>query len=157
MIIKGLIDEDFVNYKYSSMIISFPKCTFKCEKECGKQVCQNGTLVTSPDIEISEKEIVNRYLNNNLTHAIVMAGLEPFDTFLDLLSLIAEFRKKTNDNIIIFTGYFKSEIINEILILSQYKNIIIKFGRYIPGQEKHYDEILGVYLASDDQYAERIC
>ena len=34
--------------------------------------------------------------------------------------------------------------------------IIIKYGRFIPNQQKHYDEILGVYLASDNQYAEKI-
>ena len=33
MIIKQLIDEDFVNYKVPSMFIAFPRCTFKCEKE----------------------------------------------------------------------------------------------------------------------------
>jgi len=32
-------------------------------------------------------------------------------------------------------------------------NIIVKFGRYRPNQEKHYDKILGVFLASDNQYA----
>jgi len=36
------------------------------------------------------------------------------------------------------------------------KNIIIKYGRFIPDKEKHYDEVLGIYLASDNQYAERI-
>ena len=35
-------------------------------------------------------------------------------------------------------------------------NIIIKYGRFIPHQEKHFDEILGVYLASDNQYGKRI-
>ena len=38
-----------------------------------------------------------------------------------------------------------------------FTNIIIKFGRYIPNQKPHYDEVLGVNLASDNQYAERIC
>ena len=37
-----------------------------------------------------------------------------------------------------------------------FKNIIIKYGRYIPDQEPHYDEVLGVNLASDNQYAERL-
>ena len=40
--------------------------------------------------------------------------------------------------------------------LKQYDNIIIKFGRFIPNQEKHYDEVLGVELASPNQYARRI-
>ena len=47
-------------------------------------------------------------------------------------------------------------IINKVCLLSNYKNIIIKYGRYITNQEKHYDEVLGVYLASENQYAERI-
>jgi hypothetical protein len=42
-------------------------------------------------------------------------------------------------------------------MLWDYKNIIIKYGRYIPNQTPHYDEVLGVYLASDNQYAVRIC
>ena len=35
MKLKGLIDEDFVNYKDPSLFLIFPFCTFKCEKECG--------------------------------------------------------------------------------------------------------------------------
>ena len=38
----------------------------------------------------------------------------------------------------------------------KWENIIIKFGRYIPNQEKHYDDVLGIELASDNQYAEVI-
>ena len=41
MILKGLIDEDFVNYKKPAMVLEFPYCSFKCDKECGRQVCQN--------------------------------------------------------------------------------------------------------------------
>ena len=37
-----------------------------------------------------------------------------------------------------------------------FKNIIIKFGRYIPNRNNKYDEILGVTLASDNQFAEKI-
>ena len=40
--------------------------------------------------------------------------------------------------------------------LKAFPNIIVKFGRYIPNHEKHFDEVLGIYLASDNQYAERI-
>ena len=42
MIIKQLVDEDFVNYKKPSMFIGFPTCDWKCERECGHQgLCQN--------------------------------------------------------------------------------------------------------------------
>lgn len=154
--IKGIQDEDFVNYKKPSMFICFPKCSWKCEKECGKKVCQNGTLATSPDIHIDVEVICERYLKNLITSAIVLGGLEVFDTFKDLIELISCFRKYTDDEIIIYTGYNKDEITDKVVILSQYKNLIIKFGRYIPNQSPHYDEVLGVYLASDNQYAEKI-
>ena len=31
-------------------------------------------------------------------------------------------------------------------------NIYIKYGRFIPNKPSHYDELLGVNLASDNQY-----
>ena len=156
MVIKGVTIEDFSNYKKPSMFIAFPKCTWKCDKECGVQVCQNGALAKSPDIDIDTDKIVKKYLDNPITKAVVCGGLEPFDSWLDLLLFIDKFREKSNDDIVIYTGYFKDEIANKINILKQYDNIVVKFGRYIPGHEKHYDQVLGVYLASDNQYGERI-
>lgn len=152
MIVKGITEEDFSNYKVPSMFISFPNCTFKC----GKQVCQNGTLAISKDIDVDIDGIADKYINNKFTHAIVCGGLEPFDSWKDLLQLITRFRLKSTDDIVIYTGYYKEEIEDTITLLSRYKNIIIKFGRFVPNQDKHYDEILGVYLASDNQHAERI-
>ena len=156
MIRKGIQEEDFINYKKPSMFISFSSCTWKCEKECGKKVCQNGTLATTPNINIGVKTIVNKYINNPITKSIVCGGLEPFDTFDDLLQLIAYLRVLTDDDIVIYTGYYKEEIADRIALLSKYKNMVIKYGRYIPDQKEHYDEVLGVYLASSNQYAERI-
>ena len=156
MIIKQLIDEDFSNYKEASMFIGFPKCTWKCEKECGMRVCQNSTLSQSPDVNINVNDLVKRYLSNPLTNAIVCGGLEPFDSVTDLRLFIETIREKTDDNIVIYTGYNKNEIMKHISWLIKFKNIIIKYGRFIPNQQKHYDEILGVYLASDNQYAEKI-
>ena len=153
MKIKGLISEDFVNYKKPAMTIMFPHCNgFKC----GAEYCQNSPLVKSKDIEISIQDIAKRYLHNPITEAIVMQGLEPIDSWNDLIELVDCLRRSTNDDIVIYTGYNKEEIINKVCRLSNYKNIIIKYGRYIPNQEKHYDEVLGVYLASSNQYAERI-
>ena len=105
--IKAIIDEDISNYKECSMYIAFPSCTFKCEKECGIKMCQNSHLATAPTIQISAENIVMRYLKNPLTHSIVISGLEPFDTFDDLLKLIDTFRKHTLDDIIIHTGYYE--------------------------------------------------
>ena len=171
MILKQLLDEDFVNYKKPSMFIGFPFCTFKCEKECGEHCCQNSALAQASNIEIDSTNIVNRYLHNPITSALTIGGLEPFDTFNELLKLIELFRERTSDDIVIYTGYTEEELENGYCfygnynsntrrdaykILKQYPNIIIKFGRFIPNQEPHYDEVLGVKLASNNQYARRI-
>ena len=155
--IRGLVDEDFVNYKKPAMFIAFPYCTFKCDKECGYSVCQNSSLVTNSEIiNIDEQKIVNRYIDNPITTSIVISGLEPFDSYKDLFILIKAFREKTLDDIVIYTGYNKNEIENSIEELKQFKNIFIKFGRFIPNQQKHYDNILQVNLASPNQYGEKI-
>lgn len=154
--IKGIKDEDFVNYKEPSMFIAFPSCTWKCEKECGMRVCQNSALATAKNIEITPQEIVARYLDNPITKAFVLGGLEPMDSWTDLCSLIDVIRVQTLDTIIIYTGYKKEEIKGLLYWLRRYPNMIIKFGRYIPDQKSHYDETLGIYLASNNQYAERI-
>lgn len=155
--IKGIIDEDFINYKKPSMVIEFPYCSFKCDKECGMQVCQNSALATSCNITVDLGNIVQRYINNDITQAIIFQGLDPFDSIQDMLYLIRVFRQYTQDDIVIYTGYYKQEIEDMVLFLSQtYDNIIIKFGRYIPNKNKRYDYVLGVELASDNQYAERI-
>lgn len=163
MFIKGLIDEDFVNYKRPSMYIAFPKCDFKCDYEAGCSVCQNSDLARGTVVDIQYHMIVSRYIHNPITKAIVMAGLEPLESYEDLYCLIEEFREVTNDDIVIYTGYTEDELestyFNAHLVLEEladFPNIIIKFGRFIPNQEKHYDEVLGVELASPNQYARRI-
>ena len=162
----GLIDEDFVNYKKSSMYLAFPFCSFKCDHECGQEVCQNSSLVNHSIIEFSPEIICLRYLENSITEAIVCGGLEPFDSRFDLLTLVDCLRRKFNceDDIVIYTGYKEEELKdkhnNEINFLYEnllnYSNIIIKFGRFIPNMPSRYDDTLGVYLASDNQYAKKV-
>ena len=154
MKIKGLVDEDVVNYKKTSMYIIFPYCFgFKC----GAQCCQNSALAQEKNIDCDIDEIIIRYNDNPLTEAIVMGGLEPFDSFSDLLWFVVKFRyDNKTDDIVIYTGYNEDEIASEIDELREYPNIIVKFGRFVPGQKPHYDEVLGVELASDNQYARRI-
>lgn len=169
MKIKNIIEEDFVNYFKPSMFILFNKCSFKCDKEAGCTICQNSILAHEPDIKIDYSTIVDRYINNPITKAIVFGGLEPFDTPEAMLRLIEHFRQKTQDDIVIYTGYTEEELSDKLLYMKKtdeylttqgrppiYNNIIIKFGRFIPNQEKHYDEVLGVELASPNQYARRI-
>ena len=156
MIIKQLVDEDFVNYKKPSMFIAFPSCTFKCEKECGQKMCQNSKLATSPSIDIPMRSIIERYMRNPITQAVVCGGLEPLDSWEELQCFIMEFRYRCGDDIVIYTGYREDEIADKIKWLELYEPIIIKFGRYIPNQQPHYDEVLGIKLASDNQYGKRI-
>ena len=181
MLIKGITDEDFVNYKVPSMFIATAICSFKCDKEYGSPICQNSALAKQPSLDIPIKLMVTRYLANPITKAIVFGGLEPFDQLMELFAFVEAVRQpnETDDDIVIYTGYNKKELQNSIFvdkyhfdgynvskkctahidiidILSEYKNIIIKYGRYIPGHKPHFDPVLGVNLASDNQYAERI-
>ena len=156
--IKGIRMEDFTNYKKPSMYIAFPSCTFKCERECGQKICQNSSLVQAPTLTVGVHSIVHKYINNPITSAIVIGGLEPFDSEEDLQTLITYLRVSTQDDIVIYTGHTKEEVQEREIYqyLLNAKNIIIKFGRFIPDQQPHYDEVLGIKLASDNQYAERI-
>lgn len=157
MILKGLIEADTINYKKISMVLEFPICkNFKCDRECGQQVCQNSALATAPNIEISPIDLITRYENGGIAQAVCCQGLEPFDTWVDLYTFIFLFRSVTDDDVVVYTGYNKDEITDKLDQLYQFPNIIIKFGRYIPNQEPHNDEVLGVKLASDNQYAEKI-
>lgn len=158
MRIKGLVDEDFVNYKKPSMFIIFPYCTFKCEKKAKVHCCQNSDLARSPIIEISAENIIERYISNKITKSIVCGGLEPMDSFDDLSQLLYSFRDKSEDDFVIYTGYTKQECEQNgwISVLSKVPNVIIKFGRYIPNSTSHYDDILGINLNSEGQFAERI-
>ena len=158
MKLKGLIDEDFVNYKKPSMFISTYTCTFKCDKECGQAVCQNRPLVSQPVVEVDNKTLTERYLKNSISKAVVIGGLEPFDDFVDIYDFIKQFRKNTQDDIVIYTGYTEVEISEHILSLkANFKNIILKTGRFIPNQQPHYDKVLGIMLASDNQKGVQIC
>ena len=171
MIIKGIVDEDFINYKVPSRYIATATCSFKCDKEYGQPICQNSELAKQPDIDMNPVDIICRYMQNNITKAIVFGGLEPFDTAYDLYRFIGDLRIlfKCDDDVVIYTGYTKEELCKmnlyipnvdhkfiSILDAFKFHNVIIKYGRYIPNQQSHFDPVLGVYLASDNQYAEKI-
>ena len=160
MKLKGVIFEDFVNYKKPSMYLIFPNCSFKCDIEYGFPICQNNALIQEPIIEIDKEDLIEEYLSNPITEAVVMGGLEPFDSPLDLVPFIDTLRRqyKCNDDIVIYTGYTEQELENNnsYQILYSYNNIIVKFGRFIPNKESHFEELLGIKLASPNQYAKII-
>ena len=101
--------------------------------------------------------VVKRFLDNEMVNTLCCAGLEPFDTPRDLNRLISLLRFcECDDEIIIYTGYTEEEVSKYFSWIYAYKNIIIKFGRFVPNQPHHIDEVLGVELASENQYAKRI-
>ena len=160
MYIKNLVDEDFTNYKYPSMFIGTSKCDGKCFVDLGlpPETCHNYELMKSDSkIYIGINRLIDRYLENDITKAIVFGGLEPFDQFPDIFAFIYGLRRKynCNDDIVIYTGYEEYEIqsyLDELRDMN-FENIIIKFGRFIPNDKPIYDEILGVTLSSSNQYA----
>ena len=158
MTTTGIRDEDFTNYRETSMFISAASCSFKCEKESGVRCCQNSDLASQESINVNSRELIERYLANPITHAIVFGGLEPLDQIDEVLDFIRILREDCHcdDTVVIYTGYDKREISFSVDRLKQYKNIIVKFGRFLPDEESRYDEVLGVTLASPNQYAERI-
>jgi pyruvate-formate lyase-activating enzyme len=152
--LKTVKDEVFQDYKKSAMLIAFPSCDFKCDKENGAQACQNWELAKQDNIEVDVDCLIEDYLDNHFTHAIIFGGLEPFDTYDALITLLQEFRKRTKDDIVIYTGYTEEELVEKGYLdeLKKYENIYLKVGRYHPNQEPHFDEVLGIKLASDNQY-----
>lgn len=158
MRLKTIVTEWYQDYKLPSMFIATNECDWKCEKDCGQRVCQNSALAKTKTSEVDDDKIIKMYLDNPITTAIIFGGLEPFKQFEELHAFIKKLREEyhCSDTIVIYTGYNKTEILSQVETLKPYKNIVIKFSRYVPGQEKHYDDVLGVDLASDNQYAEVI-
>ena len=82
--------------------------------------------------------------------------------FEELRGLIAYFRQKEClDDFVIYTGYYPQELTQQLVSLRMLNTIyggtiIIKFGRYVPGSAPVQDPVLGVTLASSNQYAERL-
>lgn len=152
--LKGIIDEDFVNYRVPSMTLIFPYCSFKC----GKDLCQNSDLAKQNIINIKIDKLCRRYIDNPISESIVCQGLEPLDSSEELIAFIEKLRHyyHVNDDVVIYTGYNPDEVENYITALSTYNNIVVKFGRFVPNQQPHYDEVLGVKLSSDNQYAVRL-
>ena len=157
MHLKSLVYEDFVQYKKPSMFLGTCYCDFKCEKESGEDChCQNSPAYNEKIRECNDEQLVEDYLKNPITSAVVIGGFEPMLQFDELIEFIETFRKKSDDDVVIYTGYREDELGVIISKLKTYKSIILKVGRYIPNQKKHLDKVLGVELASDNQYAIRL-
>lgn len=140
------------------MVIATVSCDWKCLKEqnLDTNICHNSHTAKFQTQEEYINILIGKYLNNLLSESIIFAGLEPMFQFEEIYNFINEFRKLSNDDIVIYTGYYPNEIIDKVNSLKKFNNIIIKFGRYILNSNSKYDEILKVNLASDNQWAEKI-
>lgn len=157
--VKDIIFEDFVNYKLPSMFIALGECDWKCCTEQGIScdICQNSKIALQKDIEIDIESLFSRYIINNISKSIVFSGLEPITRFEEIYCAIKYFRDNgCDDDIIIYTGYYDYEIQQHLDRLKEFNDIIVKFGRFIVNSDKKYDDVLGVELSSNNQYAERI-
>jgi len=157
MKIKGISDT-FTDYKKTSMLISTVYCDFKCENEglCPRGSCHNASLIDDRIIEVSNESIIRKFKSSDIYDAIIFGELEPMMQFDEIYEFIKEFRVENLNDIIIFTGYYPEEIQDQINRLKSFKNIIIKYGRFIANSSSRFDEVLGVSLISNNQYAVRL-
>jgi len=156
MKLVGIIQEDFVNYRKPGMLLEFPYCSFKCNKDAGYTVCQNLELSGYEVFDFDINEIIEAYKANPLTESVIFQGLEPFDSFYDMMQFITAFRSQLQDDIVIYTGYIESEIYDKLNNLREFENVYVKFGRFKPNNEPHFDKVLQVNLSSDNQYGIKI-
>lgn len=158
--LKTIVDEDFVNYCKPAMFIGTISCGGKCctEGDFPLSVCQNDEWRACPILSVPDETIYDRYRVNPITRAILFGGLEPFEQFEEIFNFISLIRTLhfCSDDVVIYTGYYPEEISKEIEALKIFQNIIVKFGRFIPNRPHKFEPILGVELASNNQFAMRI-
>lgn len=159
MILIDVKTDDITDYKKTSLLIAFPYCSGKCHG------CQNAHLQNcKTTITASADDIADLYSNLNTHEAIVMAGLEPFDSFDDVLSIIDSIGNLSKPcDFVIYTGYnldeykaqFEVELVNKFKSIKHFdnKNLIVKIGRYDESQTRPwYNKTLGVTLATKNQF-----
>ena len=79
MKIKGLQDEDFTNYKKTSMFIGTSVCDWKCcNEQClDKSICQNSSLANKKKKNRSVYKVFRRNINNRVFDAFAVSGFDP--------------------------------------------------------------------------------
>lgn len=158
--VKDIKPEVFQDYKKCSMFIGVSTCDFKCCKEASLpcSTCQNFGINAQEDIIVDYEDILKMFKKSLLSEAVVIGGLEPFLQVDEVVQLIRYFRDRgVKNDFVIYTGYYPEEINkNTLEVLKKLENVIIKYGRYIPNKPNRFDEVLGVSLASDNQYAVKL-
>lgn len=161
MRVRKLLTERFQDYKVPSMYLATCFCDWKCCPD-KPYVCQNNPVANLPVTDIPDDEILDTYLSDPITEAIVIAGLEPLLQIREVCNLIRRaVERGVKTTFVIYTGYTVCEVRRigffDELKTTGYGNgvgVVVKYGRYVPNQKPHFDKTLGVELASDNQYAE---
>lgn len=165
MVLIDVKTDNVTDYKKTSLLLVFPYCSGKCGPECQNISLIRGEVKTSY-ITATADDISDLYYNLKTHEAVVMAGLEPFDSFDDVLSIVESLCKLDKPcDIVIYTGYNKEEyeerFQKDLLKVfksatadrSCYKKLIVKIGRYDSNnKQKWHSNILGVDLATKNQY-----
>lgn len=153
MIIKSIIDEVFSDYSKISMLLVMPKCTTRCWEKLNisPTICQNNHLHKEPNINIDNKDIIKRYLDNPLTKAIIFGGLDSWDSLDEIIEFIKEFRQYSQDDCVLYTGRDYDVIEKELYRFKGLGNVYIKYGHYNPNLKPIIDDLTGVSLISENQ------
>lgn len=156
MRIRGRITEDFVNYKKPGLFIPCCYCDFKCchDNNCDHTMCQNSAIEKFPIDMVDDEIILETYRQSMVAEAVIFGGFEPFWQIDEIEDLLKLFRKNNIDApFVVYTGYTEAEVAHLLGKLVPYGNVVIKYGRYRPDNSQHKDEVLGVTLISENQYA----
>ena len=132
-------------------------CSFKCCPE-HPEICQNNPLCQQRVKHVFISKLVNQYVRQKLASSITIQGLEPLDNLIELLWFLWYLRKQTSDAVFVWTGYTEEEAEWFIKVIKDLNldNIFIKFGRFVLNGEPRFDDVLGVVLASSNQYCKKI-
>jgi len=145
----------FNDYKKVGLYIATPFCNFKCVKEAKEKgvevTCHNGGLDYVSDM--SAQDVVEKHLSiNPFAECIILSGLDPIDNWVETKQFINDFRKITDMEIVLFTGYYPNEIMDKLVELEHHEDIMFKFGRFNPINKPRFDDLGGVKLSTGNQY-----
>lgn len=146
--------EVFQDYKKSALLFSTCYCDWKCCHEAGVDIdiCQNQKVSQQREVTLPFESILKK-VNQSFTDAVIFGGLEPILQADEVVQCIEYLRKHgVKKDIVVYTGYYLEEIDPETLAYLALNDCILKCGRFIPDRKPKFDAVLGITLASDNQY-----
>lgn len=106
--VAGQINESLSNGPGLRYVLFLQGCPHHCVGCHNKHTWQKGM-----GKYVSIKSIIENIKENPLIKGVTISGGEPFEQSLALYELIRLIKKKTNLNILIYTGYTLKELINK--------------------------------------------